>query len=121
MQGGESSLPRTVADGPALPQEEVDSAVWSCFAQCDARGAEGKEHFLYWVPWAQFQDGKFKLMAGCSDTWQKQRTFISLITRALFQGGDIKSIEANVAIKMTMTVLLSSSQRNWAFPCPSIS
>lgn len=67
------------------------------------------------VQWALLQNGKFKFMPRCPDTWRKRRIFIRLMLWALFQEGDIKSIEANIAIKRTMTVLLSCSQGNWAF------
>ena len=46
--------------------------------------------------------------------WLKGRTFIGLMFWALFQEGDIKSIEANVSIKRTVIILLLRSQGTWA-------
>lgn len=43
------------------------------------------------------------------------RTFIGLMLWALFQEGDVKSIEANISIKKTVIILLSCSRGNWAF------
>ena len=48
-------------------------------------------------------------------TWLKGRTFIGLMLWALFQEGDVKSIEANISIKKTVIILLSCSRGNWAF------